>query len=348
MSRNAIGLLKANGQIDEYANTSGGGEATAYTFDINDFSVSAQNEVSLNPFVSNAPDNIAPKQTSDTASKLIEVGEYFINKNGDLCQCDVQIASGGTITIGTNCHVVSDGVANGLSNEQFTIESSQNIWVDAINGDDANDGTTEAKAVQTLKRMTQLVQSKVKYNLSIYIKKGTYSWKTSAGVEYMSDIVLSGSSCKAIHSITLTIYPGVTAGALIITSVPIGIINIANNTMGAEDVTVEKIQCMYCARAEVTASNIIATNVSASEGSVYIGFCGAALISISKATSKKPQKLTMGRTPIVRAYVSQDSAPYYTIVPNDSTVIAGPGTPQVPSGSSGQVIVASDGLHTLS
>lgn len=62
-------------------------------------------------------DNIAPKQDSDTASKLIDVGEYFINKDGYLCQCDIQIANQGAITVGTNCHVIPNGLANELSSK---------------------------------------------------------------------------------------------------------------------------------------------------------------------------------------------------------------------------------------
>lgn len=67
--------------------------------------------------LSKTSDNIAPKQETNTASELIPVGKYFINANGDLCQCDVQIASGGTIITGTNCHVIPDGGVNELNSK---------------------------------------------------------------------------------------------------------------------------------------------------------------------------------------------------------------------------------------
>lgn len=58
---------------------------------------------------------VAKVEPSDTALYLHEVGEYFINKDGDACKVDSQIPVNGTITLGTNCHVVSDGVANDIN-----------------------------------------------------------------------------------------------------------------------------------------------------------------------------------------------------------------------------------------
>lgn len=57
---------------------------------------------------------IAKVEPSDTALYLHPVGSYFINKDGNSCKTDVQISVGGTITLGTNCHVV-DGVANDIN-----------------------------------------------------------------------------------------------------------------------------------------------------------------------------------------------------------------------------------------
>lgn len=57
---------------------------------------------------------IAKVEPSDTALYLHPVGSYFINKDGNACKTDVQISVGGTITLGTNCHVV-DGVANDIN-----------------------------------------------------------------------------------------------------------------------------------------------------------------------------------------------------------------------------------------
>ena len=58
---------------------------------------------------------IAKVEPTDTALYLHAVGTYFINKDGNTCVTDVQIPVGGTITLGTNCHVCSDGVANNIN-----------------------------------------------------------------------------------------------------------------------------------------------------------------------------------------------------------------------------------------
>lgn len=87
-------------------------------------------DIYTSPPVDDANHNIAPKQDTNTASELIPVGKYFINADGDLCQCDIQIASGGAITVGTNCHVVPDGLANEID--------SHTIIKTANNGDDIN------------------------------------------------------------------------------------------------------------------------------------------------------------------------------------------------------------------
>jgi len=77
------------------------------------------NTDALDARITQTANNIAPRQISDTASKLIAVGEYFTDKLGRLCVCDVQIASGGSIVVGSNCHVVSEGIGNEL-NDKFT------------------------------------------------------------------------------------------------------------------------------------------------------------------------------------------------------------------------------------
>ena len=59
---------------------------------------------------------IAKVEPTDTALYLHEVGEYFINKDGDACKVDLQIPVNGTITLGTNCHILSKGVANDINN----------------------------------------------------------------------------------------------------------------------------------------------------------------------------------------------------------------------------------------
>lgn len=58
---------------------------------------------------------IAKVEPTDTALYLHAVGTYFINKDGNTCVTDVQIPVGGTITLNTNCHVCSDGVANDIN-----------------------------------------------------------------------------------------------------------------------------------------------------------------------------------------------------------------------------------------
>lgn len=67
--------------------------------------------------INQVSDNIAPKQATNTASELIPAGKYFVNSDGKLCQCDVQIASGGTIIVGTNCHLIPDGGINELNDK---------------------------------------------------------------------------------------------------------------------------------------------------------------------------------------------------------------------------------------
>lgn len=57
---------------------------------------------------------IAKVEPTDTALYLHEVGTGFINKDGDYCITDVQISVGGTITLGTNCHVVDGGISSKL------------------------------------------------------------------------------------------------------------------------------------------------------------------------------------------------------------------------------------------
>lgn len=59
---------------------------------------------------------VAKVEPSDTALYLHEVGEYFINKDGNACKVDTQIPVGGAITLGANCHVV-DGVANDINSK---------------------------------------------------------------------------------------------------------------------------------------------------------------------------------------------------------------------------------------
>lgn len=65
---------------------------------------------------------VAKAEPTDTALYLHEVGEYFINKDGDACKVDLQIPVDGTITLGTNCHVLTKGVANDIGGN-LTIKS---------------------------------------------------------------------------------------------------------------------------------------------------------------------------------------------------------------------------------
>lgn len=57
---------------------------------------------------------IAKVEPSDTALYLHNVGDGFINKDGNYCITDVQIAVGGSIALGTNCHVVDGGISSKL------------------------------------------------------------------------------------------------------------------------------------------------------------------------------------------------------------------------------------------
>jgi hypothetical protein len=77
------------------------------------------NTDALDARITQTANNIASRQISDTASKLITVGEYFTDKLGKLCVCDVQIASGGSIVVGSNCHVVSEGLGNELGSNRL-------------------------------------------------------------------------------------------------------------------------------------------------------------------------------------------------------------------------------------
>ena len=60
---------------------------------------------------------IAKVEPSDTALYLHKVGTGFINKDGNYCITDVEIAVGGSIALGTNCHVVDGGMSNDLTNK---------------------------------------------------------------------------------------------------------------------------------------------------------------------------------------------------------------------------------------
>ena len=64
---------------------------------------------SVNGKIGDINDNIAPTETTDTASQAYTVGKYFINKDGDLCRVTADIASGSTITLGTNCTYATVG-----------------------------------------------------------------------------------------------------------------------------------------------------------------------------------------------------------------------------------------------
>lgn len=66
---------------------------------------------------------IAKVEPSDTALYLHEVGTGFINKDGNYCITDVQISVGGTITLGTNCHVVDGGISSNLPKLSNKVET---------------------------------------------------------------------------------------------------------------------------------------------------------------------------------------------------------------------------------
>lgn len=66
-------------------------------------------------------DIIAPVETTSTASQAYTVGQYFINSLGQLCRVTVDIASGGTITVGTNCVVEPVGAALTLLNSNYVL-----------------------------------------------------------------------------------------------------------------------------------------------------------------------------------------------------------------------------------
>lgn len=70
---------------------------------------------------------IAKVEPSDTALYLHNVGDGFINKDGNYCITDVQISIGGTITLGTNCHVVDGGISSNLSNTPKYIGTATSI-----------------------------------------------------------------------------------------------------------------------------------------------------------------------------------------------------------------------------
>lgn len=75
---------------------------------------------------------VAKVEPTDTALYLHEVGEYFINKDGDACKVDIQIPVNGTITLGTNCHVLPKGVANDInSNLAWRQIGDSYVWADS-------------------------------------------------------------------------------------------------------------------------------------------------------------------------------------------------------------------------
>lgn len=76
-------------------------------------------------------DIIAPVEATSTASQAYTVGQYFINSLGQLCRVTVDIASGGTITVGTNCVVEPVGTAlTSLNSKNGNIAYSGNSWSD--------------------------------------------------------------------------------------------------------------------------------------------------------------------------------------------------------------------------
>ena len=58
--------------------------------------------------------NLAWVETTSTASRAYSVNNYFINSDGVLCRITASVASGGTLTAGTNYTVVTGGLANDL------------------------------------------------------------------------------------------------------------------------------------------------------------------------------------------------------------------------------------------
>ena len=58
--------------------------------------------------------NLAYVETTSTASRAYSVNNYFINSDGVLCRITASVASGGTLTAGTNYTVVTGGLANDL------------------------------------------------------------------------------------------------------------------------------------------------------------------------------------------------------------------------------------------
>ena len=93
---------------------------------------------------------IAKVEPSDTALYLHEVGTGFINKDGNYCITDVQIAVGGSIVLGTNCHVVDGGISNNLS----SILNPENIEVTITNGDTYGSVLTKLKALIDYSKLT--------------------------------------------------------------------------------------------------------------------------------------------------------------------------------------------------
>lgn len=85
---------------------------------------------------------IAKVEPSDTARYLHKVGEGFINKDGNYCITDVQISVGGTITLGTNCHVVDGGISSNLSSRYNMAKLLYNNASITLDGQisDSNDG----------------------------------------------------------------------------------------------------------------------------------------------------------------------------------------------------------------
>lgn len=73
---------------------------------------------------------IAKVEPSDTALYAHAVGTYFINKDGEYCVTDSAIAVNGTITKGTNCHVVT--VADELSSINSNLSAFLTVTTDTV------------------------------------------------------------------------------------------------------------------------------------------------------------------------------------------------------------------------
>lgn len=79
-------------------------------------------------------DSVAPIEENSTFSRGYSKGEHFIH-DGGLCVTTVDVAQGDTITLGTNCSIVPDGLAGEVTDLESTLDEITVLKLTKISGD---------------------------------------------------------------------------------------------------------------------------------------------------------------------------------------------------------------------